>query len=369
MMGIGKVKRILYVVSGAMVLGGTETMIMNWYRNIDRNFLQIDFVCYGDKEGGYDEEIERLGGIIYRLPSKRQHLVKSLTGVYKICKEKQYEIIHVHMDAMSFYPLLMAKIAGVRVRICHCHSTNHLYTGIVNLYLKKILTFLLPTVATDLFACSNAAGDWLYGKRSFQLVHNAVSVIDFSYTPQKEKEARRLIGLKGEKVIAHIGNMNYPKNHIFLLEIFAEILKSNKDYQLILIGDGPDRVEIEKKINELKIADKVNLLGSRDDVNKIIHAIDVLVLPSFFEGLPVVLIEAQAASIPCVVSSTVTREAKITDLIEFHNLGEGAMEWAKAVMRQSLRAKSKRDSEIRQAGYDILMVSKMLEEYYESRME
>lgn len=368
-MGIGKVKRILYVVSGAMVLGGTETMIMNWYRNIDRNILQIDFVCYGDKEGEYDDEIERLGGIIYRLPSKRQDLVKSLAGIYKICKEKQYEIIHVHMDAMSFYPLLMAKIAGVRVRICHCHSTNHLYTGLINLYLKKAITFFLPTVATDLFACSNAAGEWLYGKHSFQLIHNAVSVNDFSYTLQKEKEARRFMGLEGKKVIGHVGNMNYPKNHIFLLDIFAEILKLNKNYQLMLIGDGPDRAKIEKRVDELKLTDKVTLLGSRNDVNKIIHAIDVLVLPSFFEGLPVVLIEAQAAAIPCVVSSSVTGEVKITDLIEFHSLGEGAAGWAESVVRQSLRGKSNRDNEVREAGYDILVVSKKLEEYYKSRME
>lgn len=362
-------KRILFVVSGAMVLGGTETMLMNWYRNFDKNLLQVDFVCYGNKEGAYDEEIKKLGGKIYRLPSKRENLIKNLTGIYKICKENKYEIIHVHMDAMSFYPILMAKLAGVKTRICHCHSTNHLYTSQINLWLKNLLTRLLPFVATDLFACSEASGKWLYRNKDFTVFHNAIQLERFEYSPEKEKRVRDDLGIAGKLVIGNVGNMNYPKNHIFMIDVFSEVKKIQDNAVLLLIGDGPDREIVEKKIQDLCIEKDVLLLGQRNDVNDIIQSFDVFILTSIFEGFPVVLVEAQAAGIPCVISDSITEEVKITNLIETVSLKEEANIWAKCVLGQARRGKSCTNDLIINNGFDIAQESKKLESFYLSRLD
>ena len=361
-------KRILFVVSGAMVLGGTETMLMNWYRNFDKNLIQVDFVCYGEKEGAYDEEIKKLGGKIFRLPSKRENIIKNLLGIYKICKENKYEIIHVHMDAMSFYPLFMAKLAGVKTRICHCHSTNHLYTSVINLQLKKVLTRFLPFVATDLFACSEASGRWLYKNKNFSVIHNAIQLEKFEYSPETEKKVREKFGLSDKIVIGNVGNMNYPKNHLFMLEVFSEVKKNEEKSALILVGDGPDRESIEKKIHDLQIDDDVFLLGQRNDVCEIIQSFDAFILTSIFEGFPVVLVEAQAAGIPCVVSDTITDEVRITDLVETVSLKESATRWANSVINQVKRKKTRMNNMIIKNGFDSVQESKKLESFYISRL-
>ncbi len=361
-------KRVLFVVSGAMVLGGTETMLMNWYRNFNREKIQVDFVCYGDNNGAYDEEIRRLGGEIYRLPSKRENIIKNLFGIYMICKKKKYEIIHVHMDAMSFYPLLMAKLAGVRTRICHCHSTNHLYTSRFNLFLKKVLTNLLPIVATDLFACSDASGKWLYKKRKYTVIHNAIQVEKFKYNPETERRIRNDLGIADKVIVGNVGNMNYPKNHLFMIDVFSAVKKLIGNAVLILVGDGSDKEQILDKICSLGLEEDVFLLGQRNDVCDIIQSFNVFLLTSIFEGFPVVLVEAQTAGVPCVVSDSITEEVRITDLVKKMSLKENADVWASAVVEQAQYEKRDTCAEIIQSGFDIANESKKLENFYLNRL-
>ena len=361
-------KRILYVVSGSMVLGGTETMLMNWYRCFDKNCLQVDFLCFGNEPGAYDYEIKQLGGEIFRLPSKRQNLLKNLFGTYKICKKYGYEIVHVHMDAMSFFPLLMAKIAGVKTRICHCHSTNHLHTSKFALLEKELLTRLLPYVATDLFACSEASGKWLYKKKKYKVVHNAIQVEKFLYSPEKEKQIKQLLGVTGKFVIGNVGNMNYPKNHLFMIDILFEVKKRLDNAVLIIVGDGPDRKEIENRIRDLNLENDVILTGQRNDVFDVIQAFDVFLLTSFFEGFPVVLVEAQTASVPCIVSDTVTQEVKITDLVDFVSLEADISKWAAHIIAQGHKEKKNRRIEIIKKGFDISSESKKLSRFYYKKL-
>lgn len=356
--------RILMVVSGSMVLGGTETMIMNWYRNFDRNKVQVDFVCYGKSVGEYDDEIIKSGGNIYRLPSKRENLIKNIFGLFQICKNNKYKIIHVHMDAMSFFPLLIAKYAGVKVRICHCHSTQHLYRSKIDFYLKCIITKLIPFIATDLFACSNASGNWLYGNKPYTVIKNAVDVNKFEYTKDKEDIAKGMLNINEEFVIGNVGNLNYPKNHMFLLKVFSEIKKLNQNTKLVIIGDGADVKDLITEMDKLKIKDNVLLLGRRNDVDKLIHAFNVFVLPSIFEGLPVVLIEAQAAGIPCVVSDTVTSEVAVTDLITFYSLENNETKWAIKIINESKNGKRNYSDKLKERGYDVKTESGILQNYY-----
>ena len=272
------------------------------------------------------------------------------------------------MDAMSFYPLFMAKLAGVKTRICHCHSTNHLYTSVINLQLKKVLTRFLPFVATDLFACSEASGRWLYKNKNFSVIHNAIQLEKFEYSPETEKKVREKFGLSDKIVIGNVGNMNYPKNHLFMLEVFSEVKKNEEKSALILVGDCPDRESIEKKIHDLQIDDDVFLLGQRNDVCEIIQSFDAFILTSIFEGFPVVLVEAQAAGIPCVVSDTITDEVRITDLVETVSLKESATRWANSVINQVKRKKTRMNNMIIKNGFDIVQESKKLESFYISRL-
>lgn len=357
-------ERILYVVSGAMVRGGTETMIMNYYRNFNKNNLQIDFVCFGSQIGAYEQEIESLGGKIYKLPSKRENLWKNLTGMYKICKEGNYKVIHVHMDAMSFYPLLMAKFANVKVRICHCHSTNHLYKNSLHFFFKEILKVCMPFSATDYFACSKAAGDWLYGKRSYQIIHNAVDLSKFRFNPKISEKIRSEFGFGKVKILGHVGNFNYPKNQDFLIRLFEDYHKKNPDTILVLVGDGPDRKKLENLVESLNIRKYVRFLGQRDNVCEIIQCFDVFLLTSFFEGLPVVIVEAQAAGIPCVLSDSISKECQVTSFVSFCSLKESVDVWGEKIDHLAGMEKTCQDQCITDAGYDIKTESRKLEKKY-----
>lgn len=273
--------RILYVVSGAMVLGGTETMIMNYYRHIDRSKIQIDFVCYGNKEGAYDFEIISLGGKIFRLPSKKENLFKNLVGLYSICKRNNYKIIHAHMDAMNYFPLLVAKLAGVPIRICHCHSTFHLFKNKFHFYFKELLRKKVIKIATEYCACAKAAGDWFYDGNSYTLIRNAIDVKRFLHNSDVEASIRKQFHVNGKTVIGHVGNFNHPKNQIYLVQIFKEYIEINKDAVLVLIGDGPDRQKIEQEIKRNNLENFVLLMGNRANVNEIIQMFDIFILVSF----------------------------------------------------------------------------------------
>lgn len=323
--------RIAHIV-GKMMNGGVEAVVMNYYRHIDRNKIQFDFIVDEDSTCIPREEIESLGGRVYTVPPY-QKLGKYISALKSLFKENHYKIVHSHINTLSVFPLYAAKKAGVPVRIAHSHSTAAPGEWKKNI-LKYTLRPFAKVYATHYAACSRYAGEWLFGRRSMKrgevtIFNNAIDLDKFKYNENVRNEVRKELGLEGKFVIGHVGRFCYQKNQEFLIDVFEEIYKRNPDAVLILIGDGLDRKKIEEKA---KTVPGIRLLGNRNDVDRLYQAMDVFVLPSRYEGLPVVGVEAQATGLPCVLSDKITEEAKMTESVTFQSIETCPEIWASIIL-------------------------------------
>lgn len=345
--------RVLHVVT-YMGRGGLETMIMNYYRKIDRSQVQFDFLTHRDFKADYDEEITRLGGRIYHLPqldpfSKKYHQL--LTSFFQ--SHPEYRIIHVHQDCMSSVILKDAYQCGVPVRIAHSHSSSQ--DKNIKYLIKIFYKQFIPKYATELFACSDAAGQWMFGSLEYEVLNNAIDAEKYIFNPVVRKEMRHNLEInEDEIVLGHVGRFSFPKNHDFLVDIFSCVSRKIKA-KLLLVGDGDLRSSIERKVKALGISDKVIFTGLRTDVNDLLQAMDVFVFPSHYEGLPVTLVEAQASGLPCVISNMVPKDCKITDLVEDISLSKKADVWAERICSYSDRIANRKNTytEIKNSGFDI----------------
>ena len=357
--------RILHIVS-FMQRGGLETLIMNCYRHIDREKMQFDFIVHRDFRADYDDEIEALGGKIYRLPRLNPFspgYKKALRDFFQ--SHPEYKIVHCHLDCMSALPLAAAKKCGVPVRIAHAHSSNqerNLKYPLKRLYMRKI-----PDVATHFFACSKEAGEWMFPGQSITVINNGIETERFAFRSEIRSEVRSEFGFRDELVLGHVGRFMPEKNHGFLIVIFAEVHKRIPDAKLLLMGTGPLEDQVRRKVNELRLTDNVRFLGVRSDVNRILQAVDVFVLPSVYEGLGIAAVEAQNAGARCVVSDTVPTACAMTDLVEFVALSEAPAHWANVILRDCISGRADHTGEIQLAGYDIQKTADWLFDFYTSR--
>lgn len=355
--------RILHVVT-YMGRGGLETMIMNYYRHMDRSRIQFDFLAHRDFRADYDDEIESLGGRIYRLPqlipwSGSYH--KALNGFF--AAHPEYRIVHVHQDCLSSVILKAAKNQGVPVRIAHSHSSSQdkNLKYLIKLFYKR----QIPFFATELFACGKEAGDWMFSGAPYHIVNNAIDTRKYTYCPERGKKIRRQLGIAPEAfVVGHVGRFDDVKNHTFLLDIFWELRKKNRDAVLLLVGEGDLRGEMERKAQTLGMHDSVIFTGMRTDVPDLMQAMDCFVFPSLYEGIPVTMIEAQAAGLPCVISDAVPAECQKTTLVERIALTVGAAVWADHITKHRCDARPDTGSEIAGAGYDIVSNALWMQNYY-----
>lgn len=357
-------------IMGKWVGGGVEAVVMNYYRHIDRNKIQFDFICDDDSTCIPKEEIESLGGKVILIPPY-QKVFKYHKELKRVLKEGQYKIVHSHINALSVFSLCAAKSAKIPVRIAHSHSTSNKKEWKKTL-LKNMLRPFSKLFATDYFCCSELAGRWLFGNKTYAqgkvyLLNNAIDVDKFKYNEKIRKQKRKELKIKdNELVIGHIGRFVQQKNHEFLIEIFNEIHKQNKNTILLLAGDGPLKEEIENKVKELGLEKNVQFLGQRKDANELYQAMDLLLFPSLYEGLGMVLIEAQCAGLPCVASIEVPQIAKITDKFIFENLKENPKKWAdiclKFLNEKSIRKISEKSLSIQ--NYDIKNEAKKLKNKY-----
>ena len=362
----------IFQLVGSYKGGGVEAVVMNFYRNIDRNKIQFTFVCDEDSTDIPYEEIEKLGGKIIIVPPYSKPF-KYHSALKKALKEDDYKIIHSHISTMSVFSLFAAKCAGVPVRIAHSHSTTNKKEKKKNL-MKQILRPFSKVFATDYMCCSELAGRWLFGNKEYDkgnvyLLNNAIDLDKFKYNESLRKKKRKEFGIKDETlVIGHIGRFVAQKNHDFLIDIFNEIHKKNNNSILLLAGQGPLMEDIKNKVKELNLEDSVKFLGQRNDANELYQAFDVFLLPSLYEGLPVVGVEAQAAGLLCYLSDDMTKETKVLDITKFMSLNNTPEEWANNILDDVKKYKRIDTSkEMTVKNFNIKEEAKKLEEYYLAR--
>ena len=355
--------RVLQVVTH-MERGGLESMLMNYYKHVDRERVQFDFLVHRQERAAFDDEIESLGGIIYRLPRLVPWSKSYLSALNRFFEEHpEYKVVHVHQDCLSSVILKVAAQHNVPVRVAHSHSANQdknlKYP--VKLWYKRFI----PQYATNLFACGKDAGDWMFGGASYQIINNAIDVAAYTYDPTKRQEMRRQLGLENEFTIGHVGRFNQPKNHPFLINIFAALLKKEPNAVLLLAGGGEDMPKIQAKAHALGITEYVRFLGVRSDVADLMQAMDVFVFPSLYEGLPVTMVEAQAAGLPCIISDKVPPECIITEgLVDTLPLSAGAETWSEKLLEKRDTPRTDRRAEIAAHGFDITAEAVKLQEFY-----
>ena len=355
--------RILHVVT-YMGRGGLETMIMNYYRQMDRTKVQFDFLVHRGFRADYDDEIERLGGRIFRIgrliPQSRAYQ-RALDAFF--AAHPEYRVVHVHQDCLSAVILKAAQKHGVPVRIAHSHNSSQdkNLKYLLKLYYKR----QIPTYATALFACGKEAGDWMFGGAPYTVVNNAIDAVQYRYKQTRAREVRQALGIAEEAfVIGHVGRFCPVKNHAFLLDVFDQLRRENERAVLLLVGDGELRSSMEEKAKAVGLEDRVLFTGVRSDVCDLMQAMDVFVFPSLYEGLPVSLVEAQAAGLPCIISDRVPEACMLTDLVQWVSLEEGARQWAERILAARATVRRDRYDEIAAAGFDIVSNAAWLQQYY-----
>lgn len=350
-------------IMGYMNGGGVESVVMNYYRNIDRERFQFDFVVCKGSTMVPRCEIEALGGRVFMIPPYSQVLgyQRELTA---LLREQGWKIIHSQNNALSVLPLRAAKKAGVPVRIAHSHSTSGSGERAKNA-LKAVLKTQANRYPTHRFACSRCAGEWLFGKDAdFEVLRNAIDLNDFRPDEGDRSRTRAALGVEeGRLLVGHIGRFMEQKNHAFLLEIFREVLGLRPDAVLALVGEGLLLDATRRRAHELGIDGSVRFLGARSDTPSLYRAFDVFCLPSLYEGLPMVGVECQASGTPILASDVVTNEAAMTSLMDFESLGSSPRVWALHLVDMRGRTFVPADVESLSA-FDINVAVKRLEELY-----
>lgn len=359
--------RILNVL-GRLDRGGAETMVMNLYRNIDRSKVQFDFVVHTKDKCDYDDEVRALGGKIYSLPSYTGKNHSQYKRAWNIFFEDhpEYKLVHGHIRSTAAIYLKVAKKYGL-ITIAHSHNTSS-GKGL-SAFVKNIMQYPIRNISDYLFACSEFAGNWLFGekaskKNNFFLLKNAIDVEDFIYNEEVRKMKRQEFNLDGKFVIGNVARFHPQKNHTFLIDIFKKVHDKNNDAVLMMVGQGDLQPQIKKKIDDLGLGNNVIFTGVRTDIPDLLQAMDIFVFPSLFEGLGIVTVEAQAAGLECIVADTIPREAFVTNLIDSVSLRESADTWAEKILKNSNYERRNTYNEICDSGYEIKDTSKWLEDFY-----
>ena len=366
--------KVLNIMTSNLDYNGIGTSLLNYYKNIDSSKIQMDFLVPNKVDGKLKKKFTITNNNLFELEykNKKMHQVRPLLYViklYKIIKKEKYDIVHVHgSSSLLFLQLLAAMLAGVKIRIAHSRNTNSDHN-----FLHTIFKPIFSILYTDCFACGKEAGEWLFGKnKDIFIIPNGKDIKMFSFKKDIRTEYRKKWMLDDKIVIGHIGNFNYQKNHEYLINIFNELIKMDKNYFLVLAGDGPLEKDIRKMVDDYDLKNNVLFLGQIpvEEVSKWLNAMDIMIFPSRFEGFPNVLIEWQISGLPCIISDTITQDVKVTELVKFLSLNNQFYDWAKEINSIHIEDRDKNNFKIQEcvkkAGYDIKENSKRLErKYYE----
>jgi len=358
--------RILHVVV-SMNSGGIENMIMNLYRKIDRSKIQFDFLLHIPEESFFEKEIKELGGRIHRVkPLRLNNLIGYQKDLNKFFNKNKYKVVHSHISIWSYFVLNIAKKHEIPIRIAHSHESHdsiweHRVHRIPLIYiLKKFINKPL----THRFACGEDAGRWLFGDREFKVINNSIDVDKFKFNPELRNKLRNELDINPEIILfGHVGRFNIQKNHEFLISVFKELSNKNKNFKLILIGKGELKSKIENYVKEVDLEDTVIFLGLRSDVNELLQAIDYILMPSFFEGFPVSLIEAQACGLKIFASDKIDRKTDITGNIDFLTI-ENKHIWIDHILKNMNYVRKDTSKKVINANYDVKTNAEKITSFY-----
>lgn len=355
--------RVLHVFH-EMSNGGIEHFVMNYYRHIDRTRVQFDFLVSVETPGYFDDEINQLGGKIYHAYPLKKNPIRNYLDIARIVEEHDYQIVHRHTgSAFGYFDLRAARKGGAKKLIIHSHNNQ---AG--NMFIHKISNAFFRIPCNKL-ACSYEAGIWLFGADcNFGVINNAIDCNKFRFREEVRKNIRTKLNLDGQFVIGHVGRFEEQKNHIRMIQIFKEVNEKYSNSVLVLVGIGSLQSECKKLAHELGISHKILFLDACSDVNDIMQAFDVFILPSLYEGFPFVLVEAQASGLVCLASTNVPNECNITGNVQFIDLAKSNSEWADFILNKQNRNfnRNKFADEMIKQGYDIYQNAEKLCAYYEA---
>lgn len=339
--------KVLIIISGGLFREGITSTQLDFMRSIDKSDMEFSIVAMPANEQEILTEFTNLGCKVVLFPDRRKETIDYMLALFNQIKREKYDIVHVHgSSALMSIELFIAKIAGVKVRIVHSRNTKSDHSKI-----DKFLRPIFYRLYTHAFACGQEAGEWLFENRNFTIIHNGKDLEKFSFNNEMRTQIRHKFRWENSIVIGHVGNFNYQKNHEFLLEIFRDLVVKNHQYVLCLMGDGPEKGSIESIAKMYGIDDKVIFMGRINNVNEMLQAMDLMLLPSRFEGLPNVVLEWQASGLPCIVSDTVTKECAVTPIVQFLSISDYSV-WVEKISNYQFsdRASQKDYYKIKLAG-------------------
>lgn len=360
--------RVVHFLSSLSITSGVAAVIMNYYRNIDRDKIQFDFIYFCENSSTYENEINLLGGNIYKInkPGLKSSFYTEMNNILKKY-DSSYTIFHNHETYLNIFINKIIKKNNIKALVVHSHTT--LYSDKkINALRNKILCLPLKRQSDYFVACSKAAAKAFYGEKNIRdnkvfILNNAINCEKFKYNSNIREKIRKSLNLTNFFVIGHVGRFNNQKNHIFILKVFNEFLKSRKNSKLLLIGDGPLMNRVKEISEKMNLSDNVIFLGRRDNVNEILQAMDCFILPSLYEGLPVIGIEAQCAGLPCIFSKNITTEVDICN-VKFLELNDSIDIWINSILLSENINRIDCSEKLTQQGFNIKNEAKKLENFY-----
>lgn len=363
-------KKILFI-SQYLNRAGTEAFMMSVFRGVDHACFHVDFLLYSKQDTDYTREVEAAGSKVYRVPSRKESYWKWQRALDQFFKEHsgEYDAVHFCGNSLTtIAPLWYAYKYCVPIRICHAHNSS--CRGLHNKVLHLMKRGLAKRICTHYMACSTLAAKWFFGDAEAQIVANGIPVEQYRYNEAIRRKKRQELGIAPEeRVVGHVGRFVMEKNHEFMLEVFAQCMRMTSPTSLLLVGTGPLMQKVRQKADELGVTDHVRFLGERSDVPELLQAMDVFFMPSLFEGLPYVLIEAQGAGLPCVISDVINKDIVLTPSVYYASLEETKESWAEKLVEVLKKKKDRPDSTawLAKAGYSVSDTLRQLEQIYASK--
>ncbi len=354
--------KIAHCLSG--LDGGVASVILNYFDHMPLDDYEVDIISQGEPKQLYMDRYGARGFRVCMVPSKKDSLFGNFKALFALMRQRRYHIVHAHMTLTNFFPLFVALLCGTKVRISHSHLASN------NTVKSRVLAFLSGMVATDSFACGEAAGKFLFGDSPFTELKNAIDLQEYRFDEETRREEREKLGIgTDERLVGHIGRFSKQKNHEFLIDIFEHLHKKMPDSRLMLIGDGELEGRVREKVCQRGLQDSVIFCGAVNDVTRKLQAMDLCLLPSLYEGLPVVAIEAQAAGLGCVLSESITHEVQLCPNVRFVSLKSGVEKWNDVCVELIGMERQDNTSQLKKAGYDIWQEAERLDAFYRARVK